>query len=149
MKMQKTDIGIVIVMYAVCAYWYSETIKLKADSQTYPLFTIALLFGLTTLYLVQMLVRAKKNGVESGVDTVFNGFQAVQFLGCFVCVVCYLALMFVLGFYASTLIFMVGIMLFLKVPIKHTAIAVVVLNVLIYVAFSRFLGVKLPTGLLF
>ena len=147
--MQKTDIGIVVVMYAVCAYWYVETLKLKAESQTYPLFTIALLFGLTTLYLVQILVKAKKNGVESGVDTVFNGFQVVQFLGCFVAVMVYLALMFVLGFYSSTLIFMIGVMLFLKVPIKHTAVAVVVLNILIYVAFSRFLGVKLPTGLLF
>ena len=148
MKMQKTDIGIVVVMYAICAYWYSETVKLKADSQTYPLFTIALLFALTTLYLVQMLVRAKKHGVESGVDQIFNGFQAVQFLGCFVAVVCYLFLMSVLGFYSATVIFMVAVMLFLKVPIPHTAIAVVVVNVLIYVAFSRFLGVKLPTGLL-
>ena len=75
MKMKKTDIGVVVVMYAVCAYWYFETVKLKADSQTYPLFTIGLLFGLTTLYLVQMLVAAKKYGVESGVDTVFKGFK--------------------------------------------------------------------------
>ena len=149
MKMQKTDIGILVVMYAVCAYWYSETVKLPESSQTYPLFTIALLFGLTTLYVVQMLVKAKKNGVESGVETVFNGFQVVQFLGCFVAVMAYLALMFVLGFFSSTVIFMIGVMVFLKVPIKHTAIAVVALNILIYVAFSRFLGVKLPTGLLF
>ena len=149
MKMQKTDIGVVLFMYAVCAYWFSETVKLKADSQTYPRFTIALLFGLTTLYLVQMLVRAKKNGVESGVDKVFDGFQAVQFLGCFVAVLVYFALMYTLGFYISTVIFMVAVMLFLRVPILHTAIAVVAINVLIYLAFSKFLGVTLPVGILF
>ena len=149
MKMQKTDIGIVVVMYAICAYWYVETLKLKAESQTYPLFTIALLFGLTTLYLVQMLFRAKKNGVESGLDQVFNGFQAVQFLVCFVCVLGYLALIYLLGFFPSTIIFMLAVMLFLRVPIPHTAIAIVVLNILIYFAFVRFLGVKLPVGILF
>lgn len=54
-------------MYLVCACFYAETVKLKASSQTYPKFTIALLFGLTTLYLVQMLIAARKHGVESGV----------------------------------------------------------------------------------
>ena len=65
--MRKTDIGVVAFMYLVCAYFYSQTITFKADSQTYPKFTIVLLFGLTTLYLLQMVAAAKKHGVESGV----------------------------------------------------------------------------------
>ena len=149
MKMKKTDIGIVVIMYVVCAFFYSMTVKLKAESQTYPTFCIALLFGLTTLYLLQMISRAKKYGVESGVDEVFNGFQAAQFFVCFISVLVYLFLMRILGFYPSTVIFMLAVMLFLKVPIPHTAIAVVAINVLIYLAFSRFLGVKLPVGILF
>ena len=68
MKMQKTDIGVVAVMYAVCALFYYMNTQLKKESQTYPTFTIALLFGLTTLYLVQMLFKARKFGVESGAD---------------------------------------------------------------------------------
>ena len=80
MKMQKTDIGVVVVMYAICAFFYSMTVKLSEDSQTYPLFTIALLFGLTTIYLVQMLFRAKKYGVESGADKVFAGETQDGFL---------------------------------------------------------------------
>ena len=148
MKMKKTDIGVVVFMYAICAYWYSETIKLKADSQTYPRFTIILLFGLTTLYLLQMLVNAKKHGVESGVDKVFKDFKPVQFFVCLAAVVVYLVLVKTLGFYVSTVIFMTVVMLYLKVPVLHTVIAVVALNVLVYVAFSQLLGVKLPTGLL-
>ena len=80
--MKKTDIGVVAFMYLVCAYFYTQTIKFQADSQTYPKFTIVLLFGLTTLYLLQMLVAAKKHGVESGVDSVFNDFEPKQFLVC-------------------------------------------------------------------
>ena len=148
MKMKKTDIGVVVFMYAICAYWYSETIKLKADSQTYPRFTIILLFGLTTLYLLQMLVAAKKHGVESGVDKVFKDFLPGQFFVCLAAVVVYLVLVKTLGFYVSTVVFMTVVMLYLKVPVKHTVIAVVALNVLVYIAFSQLLGVKLPTGLL-
>ena len=146
MKMKKTDIGVVVVMYAICAYWFSETVKLKADSQTYPRFTIYLLFGLTTLYLVQMLMAAKKHGVESGVDKVFKGFQAAQFISCFCMTVLYLVVMYFFGFYIATALFMLAVLFYLKVPVLHTVIAVVAINLLVYLAFTTFLGVKLPVG---
>ena len=144
--MQKTDIGVVLFMYAVCAYWFSETVKLKADSQTYPRFTIILLFGLTTLYLVQMIVAAKKHGVESGVDKVFNGFKVAQFFGCFGLTILYLIIMYYFGFYVATDLFMLAVLFYLKVPVLHTVIAVVAINLLVYLAFTTFLGVKLPVG---
>ena len=149
LKMKKTDIGVVVVMYAICAFFYSMCVKLKPESQTYPLFTIALLFGLTTMYLVQMLIRAKKNGVESGVDEVFAGFMPLQFFSCVAMVLGYLVLMYFVGFYISTLVFMVAIMLFLKVPKLHMVITIAAMLLLIYFAFTMFLGVKLPAGILF
>ena len=75
MKMKKTDIGVVAFMYAVCAFFYAYSYKLTEESKTYPMFTIALLFALTTLYLVQMIINARKFGVESGADEVL---QAVK-----------------------------------------------------------------------
>ena len=146
MKMKKTDIGVVLFMYAVCGFFYYHMTKLKASSQTYPRFTILLLFGLTTLYLVQMLVNAKKHGVESGVDVVFAGFQPKQFFVCLAATLLYLACIYFFGFYLSTVLFMAGVLLFLKVPPLFTAITVVVIVGLIYFAFQRFLGVKLPVG---
>ena len=146
MKMKKTDIGVVVVMYAVCAFFYYMCVQLKKDSQTYPMFTIALLFGLTTLYLVQMLVAAKKHGVESGVDVVFKGFKAAQFFACFGLTLLYLIIMYYFGFYIATVLFMLAVLLYLKVPVLHTVIAVVAINLLVYLAFTTFLGVKLPVG---
>lgn len=146
MKMQKTDIGVVVVMYAICAYFYSMTAQLKVESQTYPTFTIALLFGLTTLYLLQMLFKAKKYGVESGKDKVFAGFKPLQFFVCVGLVFAYLVMMYYFGFYISTIIFMLAVLLFLRVPILHTVIVVVAINALVYLAFTTFLGVKLPVG---
>ena len=144
--MRKTDIGVVAFMYLVCAYFYSQTITFKEDSQTYPKFTIVLLFGLTTLYLLQMLAAAKRYGVESGVDKVFKDFELKQFLVCLAGAIGYVVLMYFFGFYISTVIFMAVVLLYLKVPYLHSAIAIVAIVALVYFAFGKFLGVKLPVG---
>ena len=147
MKMQKTDIGVVGFMYAVCAFFYVYLQELPEDSQTYPIFTIALLFGLTTLYLVTMLVKAKKYGTEAGTD-MFKDFAPAQFFFCLAMVILYLLGISFLGFFTSTTIFMVAVMLFLKVKWQHLLIAVVSMDVLLYLAFVMFLKVTLPKGIL-
>ena len=144
--MKKTDIGVVLFMYAVCGYFYYHMTKLKASSQTYPRFTIILLFGLTTLYLVQMIVAAKKYGVESGADKVFKDVQPGQLLICLGGAIAYVVLMYFFGFYISTVIFMAAILLYLNVPYLHTVIAIVAILALVYFAFGKFLGVRLPVG---
>ena len=146
MKMKKTDIGVIVFMYAVCGFFYYHMTKLKAASQTYPRFTIILLFGLTTLYLIQMVVAAKKYGVESGVDIVFKDFQPAQFFVCLIATIIYLLGIYFFGFYIPTVIFMTVVMLYLKVPPLYVAITVAVIIALIYFAFQKFLGVKLPVG---
>ena len=143
MKMKKTDIGVVVFMYAFCAFFYAYSSKLNAGSKTYPLFTITLLFGLTTLYLFQMILAARKYGVESGVDTVFAGFKALQFTLSLVLTIVYFFLVKYLGF------FMIASFIYLKVPVLHSVIALVAMNLLIYLAFVQFLGVRLPAGILF
>jgi len=147
--MKKTDIGVVVFMYAVCAFFYVYAQQLANGSQTYPMFTIGLLFFLTTFYLIRMILAAKKFGVESGVDTVFEGFLPVQFFVTLALVVAYFFMMKYLGFFSATLIFMVAALVFLRVPFVVSAITVVSMNLLIYLAFVKFLGVRLPEGLLF
>lgn len=144
--MKKTDIGVVAFMYFVCAFFYYHMTKLKESSQTYPRFTIILLFGLTTLYLVQMLVAAKKYGVESGVDEVFKDFQPQQFFVCLGATILYLVGIHFFGFYIPTVLFMAAVLLYLRVPPLFAAITIAVIVALIYFAFQRFLGVKLPVG---
>lgn len=148
-KMKKIDFGVVIAMYAICAAAFVSAAKLDADSQIYPHFCTGLLFALTTLYLVQMLVAAKKYGTESGVKEVFADFLPKQFFVCLAAVIAYMLLMYVVGFYISTIIFLVALLLYLKVPVLHSAIAVTAIVLLVYLAFSKFLGVRLPLGLLF
>ncbi len=149
MKMKKTDIGVVGFMYAVCAFFYVYSYQLTAESKKYPLFTIALLFGLTTLYLVQMILAARKFGVESGADEVFAGFLPTQFFISLALTIVYFIMMKYLGFFSATVIFMFASLLYLKVKIVPSIITVVSVTLLIYFAFVVFLGVRLPKGLLF
>ena len=148
MKMKKTDIGVVAFMYAVCAFFYVYSFDLSESSKSYPIFTIVLLFGLTTLYLIQMIIAAKKYGVESGVDKVFAGFLPKQFILSLVLTVVYFFLIKYLGFFTATTLFMIASFVYLKVPVLHSVIALVSMDLLIYLAFVLFLGVRLPTGLL-
>ena len=108
MKMQKTDIGVVVFMYAVCGFFYAYSSKLSDTSRTYPKFTIALLFFLTSFYLVQMILNARRFGVESGVDTVFAGFKPVQFIVSVALILVYFFLMKYVGFFVSTTLFMLA-----------------------------------------
>ena len=146
--MKKTDIGVVAFMYAVCAFFYVYSFDLSESSKSYPLFTIALLFGLTTLYLVQMILAAKKFGVESGADKVFAGFLPKQFILSIVLTLAYVFLVDVLGFFTATTLFMIASFIYLKVPVLHSVIALVSMDLLIYLAFVLFLGVRLPAGIL-
>ena len=144
--MKKTDIGVVVLMYVICGFFYYHMTKLKSSSQTYPRFTIILLFGLTTLYLIQMIVAAKKNGVESGMNEVFKDFQPLQFFVCFSATILYLIGIYFFGFYIPTIVFMAVVLLYLQVPPLHAAVSIAVIVALIYFAFQKFLGVKLPAG---
>lgn len=149
MKMKKTDIGVVAFMYAVCAFFYVYSFDLSDSSKSYPRFTIVLLFGLTTLYLVQMIINARRFGVESGVDEIFAGFQPKQFFVSVALVVVYFFMIKYLGFFSATTIYLVAALVYLRVPVVHSVITVVGVDVMIYLAFVLFLGVKLPKGLLF
>ena len=44
---------------------------------------------------------------------------------------------------------MIASFIYLKVPVLHSVIALVAMNLLIYLAFVQFLGVRLPAGILF
>ena len=143
--MKKTDIGVVAFVYAVALFFLSMTLKLPKPAQAYPLFIIVLLLGLTTLYVAQMVIGAKKKGVESGMED-FKDFLPKQFFPVLAMIVVYLVLMYFVGFYISTALFMVVSLLFLKWQIL---LSTAVILVLVYCAFTLFLGVKLPMGILF
>ena len=101
--MKKTDIGVVGFMYAVCAFFFLMSRDLKKGARIYPLCIIAILFLLTTGYVVEMLFAAKKNGVTSGIPEIFEGFQPKQFFIVLGMLIAYLICMYFVGFYLATI----------------------------------------------
>ncbi len=145
MKMKKTDIGVCLAMYAVCAFFLSMTLKLPEAAQIYPLCIIALLAGLTTLHIINMIISAFRFGVESGLED-FKNFIPSQFFTLFIMIVLYLVAMPHVGFYISSVVFMAVSLLFLRVKIWQIILAEIAIIALVYCAFTLFLEVNLPTG---
>lgn len=134
-------------MYCVCAAFLTMTLELKAKAQTYPLFIIIILASLTTIYLVQMIVRARRCGVTSGLED-FKGFVPRQFFPVLAMVIAYLAVMYFVGFWIATAVFMLACLFFLRVKLWQAALSTGVIVGLVYCAFALFLRVRLPIGIL-
>ena len=148
MKMKKTDIGVCLVMYGVCAFFLYMTLQLPKAAQSYPLCVIALLAALTTLHVFNMIRAAIKEGVESGLDD-FKDFVPSQFFTLFAMIVIYLAVMPYLGFYVASVLFMSASLIFLRVKLWQAVLAEIAIIALVYCAFTLFLEVRLPAGILF
>ena len=143
--MKKTDIGVCLVMYAVCGFFLYMTLQLPKAAQIYPLCVNALLAALTTLHVFNMIRSAIREGVTSGLED-FKEFLPSQFFVLLGMIIIYLAVMPYLGFYVSSIIFMTASLLFLRVKIWQIILAELAIFILVYCAFTLFLEVRLPSG---
>lgn len=154
--MTRSDIGVIVIIYATCVLFLHMTLQLKAAAQIYPLCLIAGLALLNTFYLARCLLRlaaGRRNNASAAIRNdfaeIFKGFQTRQFI--FVCATCiaYMFLLHWLGFYLAGAIYLITVLIYLKVKPAHMVITVVFLGALVYGVFSLFLKVPLPRGVLF
>ena len=148
MKMKKTDIGVCFVIYCVCAFFLYMTLQLPKAAQIYPLCVISLLAALTTLHVINMIIAAIREGVTSGLGDL-KDFMPSQFFIIFAMIVIYLVMMPYIGFYISSVIFMSAVLIFLRVKLWQAVLSEIIIMALVYCAFSLFLEVRLPAGVLF
>ena len=142
--MKKTDIGVCATMYVVCIFFLIMTLDLPGEAQIYPVCIIVLLAALTTLQVLNML-RTPAGDITSGFED-FEGFLPWQFFPLLGMIVGYLVLMHFIGFYLSSVIFMAGSLIFLRVRWWQIVLAVGAILALVYYAFTAFLNVRLPVG---
>lgn len=145
--MKKSDIGVCLVMYGVCAFFLYMTLQLPKAAQIYPLCVIALLAGLTTLHVINMIIGALREGVTDGLEN-FRDFLPSQFFALFAMILIYIASMPYVGFYVSSILFMALSLLFLRVKIWQIVLSEIAVFALVYCAFTLFLEVRLPSGTL-
>lgn len=150
--MKRSDICVVSVIYLIALAFFVMTVQLPEEAQTYPLGLIIGLTLLNTLFLAQQLLKAYAAGslkTHNDFPEIFKGLLFGQFAfvlaGCFV----FLVLMYTVGYYAASVIYLVGSLLFFRLPTKWIVMTLVCLVALVYAVFTLFLKVPLPAGVLF
>ncbi len=148
--MKRSDFPVVAIIYGIALAFLIATLQLPEPAQTYPLVLISALIFLNTLYLIRSFLNFRKTQrIENDISVIFHGFLLKQFAGVFIWCVAYLVMMYFLGYYLSTVLFLVGSLLFMRVNILHIAMTTVVLGIMVWAVFSQFLHVPLPVGVLF
>ena len=148
--MKKSDFGVVTLIYAFCLFFFYQVYLLPEETQYYPSFLLAAIFLLNTLYLAKALFSwLKEHKVTDDMAHLFDGFVARQFwmvvAGCLI----YVFMLYTLGYYIASVIYMVAALALLKVNTKYIGMVLVILMIVIYLVFSLFLKVPLPAGMLF
>lgn len=150
--MTRSDVGVIIIVYAVCIFFLYMTLQLKPAAQIYPLALIAILALLDTLYLfrrIWAMRAANQKKITDDLAKIFSGFQPLQFFFVAGACIAYLIALYYLGFYISSFIYLVTVMYFLKVRQWQIWLSILILGLLIYGVFTVFLKVPLPPGLIF
>ncbi len=147
--MKKSDISVIVFVYLICLFFYVFLLDLPAEAQTYPLCLISGLALLNTLFMGINLIKVKGHGIENDLHEVFDGFLKKQFFTVFVASIVYIFCVYTIGFYITSIIYLILVMSLLKVPLKNSIITVGVLGLVIYLVFSLFLKVPLPMGVIF
>ena len=120
--------------------------EIPAVSRSYPLVLLIISYIMTIYLLVSSMYKMKKE--ENQPTQVVE--QAKIIIPYCLMIAVYLFLMGKIGYIASTVVFMISSLLYLKLKNKILMIALsVVLTVILYFVFTNFLTVILPRGVWF
>ena len=148
----KKELGFSILVTIICALLVICSFSYAKESSQFPRFLTATMLALSLILLVQTL-RSRPRQPEMGeTDQERSSFwasQKVPFLVFFIAAL-YVALIPVIGYFTSTILFLVGTMtLFGRHRLFVMLGTSMIFLVVIYALFGRFLGLHLPEGMLF
>lgn len=151
--MKRSDICVVSAIYLIALAFFVMTVQLPDEAQTYPMGLIIGMALLNTLFLIQQLAKAWAAGsltkTENDFPKIFSTLLPRQFAFVLAGCLLFLVLMYSVGYYAASVIYLVGTLFFFKVPSKWILMTLVALVALVYAVFTLFLKVPLPAGVLF
>ena len=142
--MIKYDRVLTIGLFILEIFSFFMIKSLPAKAAKYPLFVLGLLVLLTTL----LGIKSFTTKVEKEKSKVFQGFQWKQFLFIIFLSAIYILSIDKIGFFISSFLYLIIIMIGLKSNIKLAVISSVVFCLLMYFIFVVFLKVPVPNGIL-
>lgn len=149
--MKISDIAVSAAVYIIATWFLIMTLALPPDAQTYPLILITALYVTNTMFIGKRfyVYFEDKLHVENDLPKLFEGFLAKQFFTVFIGCIAYLAVLNFLGYYLSSVLYLLAMQFLLKVRPIPAVISCVCMMVVTYLVFSMFLKVPLPVGSLF
>ena len=143
MKKSFPDLIISIVVLGFLTSLAVQIPEIPAVSKSYPLVLLIMSYIMTIYLLVSSMYKMKKE--ENQPTQVVE--QAKIIIPYCLMIAVYLFLMGKIGYIASTVVFMISSLLYLKLKNKILMIVLsVVLTVILYFVFTNFLTVILPRG---
>ena len=143
MKKSFADMIIGIVLLAFLTSLAAQVPAIPEVSRGYPLALLVISYLMTGFLLVSSIVKQKKE--EKQKTQVLEQVKIIV-LYCLMIIV-YLFLMGKIGYIASTVLFMVASLIYLKLKNRIVlAVLSVVLTIILYFVFTNFLTVILPRG---
>ncbi len=148
--MKKSDFAVVALIYLFVLFFAYQTLLLPKEAQSYPFFLLASVFVLNSLYLAVAIWKLKaRKEFKDDLAHLYDGFIPKQFFSIAIGAVIYVALIHWLGYYIASVLYMCVALALLRVKMKWIAVIIVALLVVIWLVFTLFLKVPLPTGILF
>lgn len=144
--MKKYDKLLTIGLLVLEAFYYILIKQLPEKAARYPYFVLGLLFCLTLILAINtFFIKAKGNEEEA---EKFKDIKIGQFLFIIVASAVYIALIDIIGFFTTTFIYLLVVMLGLKNNIKWSIITSIIFPIFLYLIFVSFLRVPVPRGFL-
>ena len=148
--MKKSDLTVVAILYLFVFFFAYQTHQLPEEAQSYSGFLLDVIFILNTIYLAVALWRWKvKKLFKDDLEHLYDGFIPSQFFTVMVGAALYVALIYWIGYYIASTLYMAVALALLKVKAKWIAVVIISLLVVIWLVFTLFLKVPLPVGQLF
>lgn len=144
MKRQEMILGYVLVVLS--GIFYFLTFRLPENARIYPLFVITLLFLLSVLHLVLTYRKTEDSDTSKAIK--MTSEQKKRGLLITVASAIYIALLPIIGYIVTTIIYIIGVLFSLDVDKKKAVLISVVFTALVYALFNNLLRVPLPKGLL-
>ena len=142
---QSVCVAVVIMAFAAAAFVLS--FPMPGNAPIFPRMASAFLFICGLGLLIEALNRKKKGEKSETTAVDFSAMQSPAVV--FLIVVAYALGFRYVGFYTTTLVVTLALMLFMGVrSVKTLALVTVILLVFLYVLFTMQLGVPMPYGFL-
>lgn len=143
--MKKYDKILTIALLLLEVFYFVLIKQLPEKAARYPYFVLGLLFFLTLILAINTFF-IKSNADEE--DEKFKDIKIGQFLFITFASVVYIILIDIVGFFTTTVIYLLVVMLGLKNSIKWSIVTSIIFPIFIYFVFVMFLRVPVPKGLL-